>query len=335
VEQFSFGFQQLLPWEAVAEVSYVGSRTNDMQVSPGRNINALSPGNLSLGNALNAQVPNPFAGLLPQSPALNGPTITRQQLLLPFPQFQAITENDLSIGYASYDSLQVKVEKRFSHNFHAIFSYTWSKALQGTSYLNNGQDPINDLARTLSSFDEPYRVSLSGGYELPALKASNRWLRGVLGGWQLNMITTWQAGRPVAEPDAYPTGVNPNLGGAATLSQWFNTCTLSANGSRQNCASATQPVAWMVRPAFTQRTSSPNFPNVRYPRPMLMDASIFKAFQLHERMKLQFRLEAFNVTNTTWFGSPGTTVSTSSFGVISPAQANDPRFAQLALRLMF
>ena len=65
--------------------------------------------------------------------------------------------------------MQVKVEKRFSHRFHAILSYTWSKSLRATSYLNNGQDPINDLARGLSSFDEPFLVSLSGGYQLPDL----------------------------------------------------------------------------------------------------------------------------------------------------------------------
>jgi len=332
VEQFSVDVQQLLPWNAVADIAYGGSRTHDMQVS--RNINALPAQDLALGNGLNTQVPNPFAGKLPQAPSLNGATITQQQLLLPFPQFQTITENDLSIGFASYDSLQVKVEKRWSHNFHAILSYTWSKALQATGFLNP-QDPINDLARTFSSFDEPYRVSLSGGYNLPQLKASNKFLRGALGGWQVNMIATWQGGRPVNEPDAYPTGINTSLGDQASLSQWFNTCTLSTTGVRQSCASATQPVAWMVRPAFTLRTSSVYFPNIRYPRPMLMDASLFKTFPVHERMNLQFRLEAFNVTNTVWFGAPGTTVGTTSFGVITPSQVNDPRNVQLALRLSF
>jgi len=228
------------------------------------------------------------------------------------------------------------MEKRFSHRFHAILSYTWSKSLQATSYLNNGQDPINDLARGLSSFDEPFLVSLSGGYQLPELPHESWWLRGILGGWQVDLITTWQAGRPVNEPDAYPAaGVNPGLGGQASMNQWFNTCTLSTTGVRENCASSTQPVAWYVRPAFTLRTSSVLFPNIRYPRPMLMDASLFKIFPLYERLKLEFRLEAFNVTNTTWFGPPGTTVATSSFGVITPSEVNDPRYAQVAARLIF
>jgi hypothetical protein len=333
VHQFSAGFQQLLPWSAVLDISYVGSRTHDMQVS--RNINALNPSYLSLGTALTAQVANPLAGLVPQSTALNGATITRQQLLLPFPQFQTITENDLSIGYASYDSLQLSVEKRFAQHFHALLSYTWSKSLQATSYLNNGQDPQNDLARTLSSFDEPYRVSLSGGYEFPKLANWNPFVRGAIGGWQFNTSITWQAGRPVAEPDAYPTGINPSLGDQASLNQWFNTCTLSTTGVRENCASASQPVAWVIRPAYTLRTSSPYFPNIRYPRPINVDASIFKTFQIREWLRFQIRVEAFNLTNTVWFGSPGTTVATSSFGVITPSQANDPRFGQIGARLMW
>ena len=134
----------------------------------------------------------------------------------------------------------------------------------------------------------------------------------------MNLINTWQAGRPVAEPDAYPTGINPSLGDQASLNQWFNTCTLSTTGVRQNCASASQPVAWIVRPAYTLRTSSPYFPNVRYPRPMLMDASIFKTFQIREWLRFQIRAEAFNVTNTTWFGSPGTTVSSTSSSASLP-----------------
>lgn len=68
---------------------------------------------------------------------------------------------------------------------------------------------------------------------------------------------------------------------------------------------------------------------------MLMDASLFKIFPIYERLKLEFRLEAFNLTNTAWFGSPGTNVATSSFGVITPSEVNDPRYAQVGVRLMF
>jgi hypothetical protein len=54
-----------------------------------------------------------------------------------------------------------------------------------------------------------------------------------------------------------------------------------------------------------------------------------------ERIQLQFRLEAFNTFNTVWFNGPSTTTATSSFGVVTPSQANDPRFVQLGARIMF
>jgi hypothetical protein len=68
---------------------------------------------------------------------------------------------------------------------------------------------------------------------------------------------------------------------------------------------------------------------------MLMDASVFKTFAVYERVKLQFRLEAFNVANTVWFSSPGTSVGSTAFGVITASQSNDPRFGQAGLRLMW
>lgn len=103
VHQFSLGIQQLLPFKAVLDVSYVGSRTRELPVS--NNINAISAQNLVLGNVLNSLDPNPFAGRLPQAPALNVGTITRQQLLLPFPRFGTITVNPMPVGTASFDSL--------------------------------------------------------------------------------------------------------------------------------------------------------------------------------------------------------------------------------------
>jgi hypothetical protein len=54
-----------------------------------------------------------------------------------------------------------------------------------------------------------------------------------------------------------------------------------------------------------------------------------------ERIQLQFRLEAFNTFNTVWFNGPSTTIATSSFGVVTPSQANDPRFIQLGARIIF
>ncbi|MGC8759160.1 MAG: TonB-dependent receptor domain-containing protein [Bryobacteraceae bacterium] len=331
VHQYSFGIQHELPWRVLIDVSYVGSRTLSLQTSKG--INAVPADKLALRDALLAKVPNPFAGLLPGT-AFNGATVPQQQLLRPFPQYNDITEANRTIGKSWYDSFQLRVEKRLSHGFHALFSYTISKTLEAVGYLN-AQDPFGALAKVLTAFDTPQRATLSGGYELPFGKTSHGVMKQVIGGWQLNWIATFQTGLPINAPGgAVSTGVNPRINNP-TSARWFNTCTLTLAGVRQSCASADEPVAWLVQDPYALRTLSTRLPNIRTLRAPLVDFSVFKMFPITERVRMQFRAEAFNLTNTPWFGAPNTTLGSANFGVVSPSQANDPRNVQLSLRLQF
>ncbi len=332
VHQYSFGLQHELPFRILVDASYVGSRTLSLQTS--KPINAVPADKLSMRDALLTRVPNPFAGLLPGT-AFNAATVPQQQLLRPFPQYNDITEANRTIGKSWYDSFQLRVEKRLTHGFHLLFSYTISKTLEAVGYLN-GQDPFGALAKVLTTFDTPQRATLSGGYELPFGKnSSNGLVRQVLGGWQFNWIATFQTGLPVAMPgNAVSSGVNPKINNP-TSARWFNTCTLTLTGVRQSCASPDEPVAWLVQDPYALRTLSFRHPNVRTLRAPLVDFSVFKLFSITERVKLQFRAESFNLTNTPWFGAPNTTLGSANFGVVSPSQANDPRNVQLALRLMF
>src|SRR5207244_2009123 len=119
VNQFSFGIQRQMPGNISVEASYVGSRTNGALVS--NSINSISLANLALGdptkggdpNYLNAQIPNPFEGLLPGT-TINGATVARSQLMKPFPEFTGVTETDSNVGKIWYNSLQVSAQKRYS-----------------------------------------------------------------------------------------------------------------------------------------------------------------------------------------------------------------------------
>lgn len=330
VWQFSFGLQQQLPLRMVLDVSYVGNRSRDFSTS--KNINFVPAEYLKLGTELLTQVPNPLAGLLPGSP-YNGPTVPRQQLLRPYPHFGNITISQWPFGYTSYNALQASLEKRLSHGLHFRVSYTWSKPMTATGYLND-QDPLEKPARWQSS--EPnHMFVLSGGYELPFFRNGRGILRQVAGGWQTNFIVRAMAGTLISAPSgAYSSGVNPKLD-KPTMQRWFNTCTLLTTGVRQNCASPDEPVAWIQQPPFTLRTLSFTLPGIRTDPPVTADVSLFKDFPIHERWKLQFRAEAFNLTNTPMFGAPNTSLTSASFGQVTPAQTNDPRIVQLALRLMF
>jgi hypothetical protein len=331
VHQYSFGIQHELPWRLLIDASYIGSTTRSLQANKG--INEVSEADLGLGSALNQQVPNPFARLLPGTP-LNAPTVARSQLLRPFPQFLGITENSRSVGSTWFNSFQLRVEKRFSHGFHMLGSYTLSKSIEQVGYLN-AQADWHQFDRVLTAVDAPHRFILSGGWTLPWFNAGPGWQKQLLGGWQIMGIMTAQSGQPIGAPgSAVSSGISPKIDNP-TREMWFNPCSLTVAGARQNCRTADQQPAFFVQPPFTLRTLGARFPNIRNARPTYFDFSVFKSFPISEQVRMQFRAEAFNALNTPWFGNPNTTISSANFGIVSPSQANDPRNIQLALRLEF
>jgi hypothetical protein len=81
--------------------------------------------------------------------------------------------------------------------------------------------------------------------------------------------------------------------------------------------------------------TNPRQNTIRRYRPMQTNLSMFKNFPIWERVKMEFRAEAFNAFNTPEFGDPNTTATSSLFGIVPNTQANDPRAIQMALRLTF
>jgi hypothetical protein len=334
VQQFSLGIQRQLPWRMVADVSYVGNRTRNLQVAKG--INEVSAENLSLGNALVAQVANPFRGLIPGT-GLNNATVARQQLLRPFPQFGSINELNRSLGRSNYNALQIHLEKRMSNGVHFSVAYTYSNIIEAISYLNP-QDDWGNLAQVVAGINQKQRTVVNGGWDIGLFKnSSNGFVKTLLGGWQVNGMITFQPGFPITAPSGfYSSGIDPSLpDGVRTRERWFNTCYLDTVGVRRGCSSPSEAVAWIQQPNFTLRTLSPRLRSLQTRRTPLADVSVFKSFAIKEGINLQFRGEAFNVSNTPWFGEPNVSLTSAQAGLVSPTQFNDPRFIQLALRLSF
>jgi len=333
--QWNFNIQRNLPGEVLLEVAYVGTR--GLQLSrndeSGLSLNQVHPMYMSWGTKLNQTVDNPFYGIV-KTGVLATPKISIAQLLRPYPQFTDVIPLYSTGASSNYHSLQTTFSRRFSRGVYFEGSYTWAKAIhEGLSH----QDSYYIRAsRSLAEYDIAHRFVVSYIYELPFGRGRRwgaNWSRlsnAVLGGWQINGITTYQTGTPLSISANNVTGIfnprqlanNNGRSGKLTgdihqrLNRYFDTSVFS------------QP------PPFTFGNLSVTLPDIRSPGIRNWDLSIFKEFQPRERTTLQLRVEAFNAFNTVLFGSPNTSVTSSTFGQIS-TQANSPRQLQLGLKLLF
>jgi len=344
IHQYNVTVSREITRNLMVEASYVGSQTRGLATmtlgNDGKNINAISAADLAKGAAyLQAQVPNPFAGLLPDT-SRNGATIQRQELLRPYPQFGDITRNSFGIGKAWYNSFQLVVQKRVSRGLTFTSSYTFSRTMEQDEFLN-AQDAA-PLAMVADQ-DRPHIWQFNGVFELPfgrdRLLGRNvaSVVNQLVGGWQFNWNFNWQSGRPLGMPGS----LEPIPGTSAKLAdaspdRWFNTCYMDLNGALQKCQAGENPV-WRQRPPFTLRTTPLRFDDIRVPWKPTVDASLFKHFAVSERMRLEIRLEAFNLTNTVIFAAPNTTFNDANFGRIAAPRGSVylPRNIQIGTKLMF
>jgi hypothetical protein len=339
-QQWSSNVQTELLRDLLIDVAYAGSKGTRLPVI--LPMNQLDPQFLSQGTALLQQTPNPFRQF--SSPGtLAGANVTRLQLLRPFPHFLNLTNNLTDIGSSVYHSFQLKVNKRLRNGFSILGSYTAGKLLTDTTaFLTGFLDPnigfqnVYDLRqdRALATQDIAQRLVISYVWEMPFgrgkayLGNAPKAVDLLLGGWQINGITTFQSGQPLPITNAVPTtsgatrpnnnGQSAKLGGRVhdRLTRYFNTGVFSAPG------------------AFQFGSTPRTLPDVRTDGARNFDISIFKSFQVTERSSLQFRVECFNLFNTVRFDAPLNTFGNAGFGSVN-AQENLPRNVQLALRFSF
>ena len=163
-------------------------------------------------------------------------------------------------------------------------------------------------------------------------------VRSIIGGWEVSTLTRLQKGMPLSLVGSNNTVLlgNPAISDP-TLDQWFNTCTLLANGATRGCSSSQQPV-WGVRQPNTLQTWSSLLTSVRKPGTHNVDISLIKHNRITERFDLVVRADFVNAFNSPQFyNGPITDVNNSNFGRISGAmdQSNLPRFIQLSMKLQF
>ena len=336
--QWNFDVQQELPKNFLLDVGYVGSHA--LKFAQDRSLDQLPDADLALGDALRTLVPNPFYGQI-QIGTLAQPTVARAQLLRPYPQFTDVTSSASDWASSKYDALQVKLEKRFEKGFTVTASYTYSKMMDyatgvfngetvgtATSDTNSGTQDWNNLRAEYSpsSLDQTNRFILNSIYELPFLRSQKGVIGHILGGWEIGGIGSFYSGGPLgitsstSNTDAQDGGQRPNWNGVnpqisnPTPAHWFNTSVFS------------NPPTYQF--GNTPRT----FNSVRSAGARQVDLTLMKQLKMTERLRLQFRADAFNFANTPRFAPPNLSFGNQQFGVVSAMQ-NMPRVIQFSLKL--
>ena len=335
----SVGVQYQLPFRSVIEVSYNGRFGRSLPTSYNRNsVNAAQYQQYG-ASLTGTNVANPYAGLLPGT-SLNGATMTLQQSLLPYPQYTGVTETNMPLGTSRYNSVVFQFEKRLSQGLSVSLNGTFGRSFTYNSYLNNGIDAPGQFI-TRDGGTPPRTINLIFTYTEDVFRHQSRLVKTVLNGWQVSGYTQWVSGALLNVSGAYTTGLDPTIENP-TFSRWFNTCTLNLNNNtRQSCASATEPAAWMIQKPFTLNTQPvPQWNGFRGRSVPEVSLSFFKAFKIRERAKFELRMDADNATNQPTFGAPNLTATSSLFGVTTLTQGFSyssigPRQIQLGAKISF
>jgi hypothetical protein len=306
--QWSAGIQRQLRSDLILDVTYVGTRAERILVNS-VNLNQSIPGAGAQG---------------PRRPYYN------------------INSNLVNVNYrtnagdSKYESLQVRLDKRFSQGFNFGVSYTYASYLSEVGNPNGGgNSDIQNYACIACSWGpvpDDYQHVLSINHVLqspfgPGGKYLTQGVSGrVLGGWSLTGIWTARTGGRLTpllgtsvsnssgggtqRPNRIASG---NLSSGQSIYHWFDTSAFAA------------PAQYTFGNSGTGILTGPGSFN--------LDMSLIRNFRLTERFGLSFRAEAFNAFNHTNFGNPNVTIGTAPAGVISSAAS--ARIVQLALKLAF
>jgi hypothetical protein len=343
-QHYSLDFQYELGRGSVIEVGYQGFRARKLMYgNPSLDANQLPPQFLSLGPALDEQVPNPFYGKI-TSGVLADETVPRQRLLRPFPEYDSIQwTRSLPGAKANFDSLNAKFSHQFRGGLSILSTYQWSKLLDTGSedYIGWGiggqwRDYYNtNVEYSVSTHDLPHSFVTALVYDLPVGRGKKfggsmpAVAEQVIGGWQVSSIVRITSGYPLPQVTTqgnalgnYGFGVpRPNLvgdvtSGTRTTEQWFNTDAFQAPGN------------------YEIGNAPRDNGNMRDRGARNLDLSLAKVFRLTETFRLQFRGDFLNLFNTPQYSGVDTSFGDPGFGQVFGVR-NPPRNIQLGLKLDF
>lgn len=310
VQEWSLSIQREVIPNLLLDVSYEGSKGDHLPLS------------------YNINVPTPGPGAI--------------QARRPYPLWGTVTWVD-AVNRSSYNSLNVRLERRFARGLTFSTNFLYSKSLDlGNLPSTSGQGDVNVQNRNdinaewgPSDTNQKFRYIASFVYDLPFgkgrrwLTSAPRWLDAVAGGWEVTGILTLSTGRPftvTTSKDISNTagsnrafvipGVSPTLSNP-TVAEWFNTAAFTSivPGGGYSFGNAGRGI--LTAPGLQD-----------------FDTGLYKNFRLTEFLTMQFRAEAFNALNSANFTAPASNQNSSTFGQISSTSIAN-RDIQFGVKLLF
>jgi len=311
-ESYNLSVQQELGWNLLAQIGYVGTLT------------------IHQHTRYNANYGLPGGG-------------TESQQLYPSFGITAAETIIEPFEHMNYNSLQAQLKKRFGNGLNLFSTYTWSKWMGlCCDERGDGQPEIPIPAYSHRNYalmpdDRTNNFQVGAMYQMPFGKNHRFLTKGVAaaiaGGWQVNGVLAFYSGTPfwVSAP-----GTSLNAPGSPQLADQIKTSvqTYGAHGlaSPYFDTSAFAPVT-------TARFGNSSFDSIRGPGYGNLDFGLFRTFEIQDRLKMQFRVEALNLTNHPNFSNPDSGVTDPNFGLISSTNPGSrliaERYFRIGIKTMF
>jgi len=363
VHQFSFGIQRQVSASASLEASFVGSRSVGLNTDRAYNIpslafrktcNPLEGGSVAF---CDTQVPNPFQGI----EAFRGTThftaanLSRFNLNRPFPQFSGdLQQTGLGDSRIWYNSAQINYNQRIAGGLMIVTNYTFSKTVEKWGW----NDPYANVQQQGLYFnDRPHFFKFTGIYDLPFGKGkkfgagASSLANKFIGGWEVTSFYTTASGEPNNLPGNVIQLKDPRVANidwkANQVRAWspcvarqFNDGTVAVQpySITLGCSANVADASWLQLPNYAPRSTPSRSGQIRKHRAFTLDSSILKNFQATERLRIQFRAEAFNLFNHNYYGRDNfnTDPNNPNFGTVFPALVSNqntfPRQVQLGIK---
>jgi len=332
VQQYSLDWQRELPGQMAIAFGYMGSRSERLSMGGTSdttiNINQLDPQYQALGTALQQTVPNPFFGNAAFGNLSRTATITRGQLLRPFPQFDNVLMHRVNQARSRYNAGVARWTKRMSDGYSLDVNYTYSRlednqfgesntfsARQGSAMNNYDLDSEFGV----SLLDVAHRLNVNASFMLP-FGEGRKWLTSgvgdaLAGGWTVTVAGRYQTGFPL---NISQSSNNSNLLGSNQRPNIVEGVDAMTTGSQEERAvnGWINPAAFSAAPAFTFGNSPRTNTDWRGPGQRTTDLAVSKTQRFGSK-SVSLRVDVLNLFDDPLFIGPVSAFGTSNFGQIT------------------